>query len=315
MNPIPQSSQAMPRLLLNFDLNGTLILKDTSKQVNDEYMLISALAETTFASWNGKQSMSFKQYIYTEILPGDKSNPQLKQERQKVIGKFVEWLKKLNHPALESVETTYRTIKEKFTDPETGKINFTIFPSFYVMMNRLRENNIPFTIILRTFGGDLAEVMKEIEEHPCGVEFSHQAKFNGSKLIIDGKRTVEKTTEIFDLILNSEKHFAIQDDWFYWNQNQEQGQYGKPFLYDLSGISGRVRNLSLFFDDNITGDERLDIVNPCEITGQKIPTKVLCDRFIFPVNTMDAMLDDNYFINHVMNALQVASDRLEPVFQ
>ena len=91
---------------------------------------------------------------------------QLKQERQKTVGKFVEWLREHNHPALESVEKTYQAIKEKFTDPKTGKMNFTIFPSFYVMMDKLRESKIPFTIILRTFGSDLDEVMKEIEEHP-----------------------------------------------------------------------------------------------------------------------------------------------------
>jgi hypothetical protein len=157
--------------------------------------------------------------------------------------------------------------------------------------------------------------MKEMGEHPSGVKFSHQAKFNGPKLNIDGKKTVEKAREIFDLILDSEKHFAIQDDWSYWNQHQERGQYGKPFLYDLSGTSGTLGNLSLFFDDNVTGDEHLDIVHSCEITGKVISTKALCDRFIFPVNTMEAMLDDNYFINRVMKALKVAeSDRLEPVF-
>ncbi len=289
MHSTAQLNQTMPRILLNFDLNGTLILKDTSKKVDDQYMIISALAETTFASWNGKQSTSFKQYVYTELLPGDKSNPHLKLERQKTIGKFVEWLKKNQHPALESVEKTYRTIIDKFTDSKTGEINFMIFPSFYVMINQLRLNKIPFTIILRTFGSDLPEVMEEIEKHPDGVKFSYQVKFDGPRLIVNGMRPVEKADEIFDLILNSEKHFAIQDDWKYWNQHKEQALYGKPFLYDLSGT--RAKNLSLFFDDNITGDEHLDIIHPCEISGHNIVTQALCDWLIFPVNTMEAMLE------------------------
>lgn len=304
MNEIHKTSQTTPRLLLNFDLNGTLLLKDSSKKVDDEYMLISALAEDTLAKWNGKQSMSFKQYVYTELLPGDKSHPQLKKERQKVVGRFIEWLREHKHPALESVQKTYSTIKAKFMDPKTGEINFTIFPSFYILMDLLREKQTSFTIILRTFGDDLAEVVKEIEEHPSGVKFSHHAKFEGLKLIIDEKYTVEKTAEIFNVILSSGKHFAIRDDWSHWNEHGERGQYGKPFPYDLSGTSTKERSLSLFFDDNITGDEDLDIVNPCEITGQKIATKALCDRLIFPVNTVEAMLDDHYFINRVMKAMR-----------
>jgi hypothetical protein len=314
MNPIYRNSEVTPRILLNFDLNGTLILKDTSKKVDDDYMLISALAESTISEWDEKQSMSFKQYVYTVLLPGDKSRPELKAKRQQVVGKFVEWLEDHKHPALESVKLTCRKIKEKFTDPKTGKMNFPIFPSFYVMMDKLREKKIPFTIILRTFGSDLPEVMKEIEEHPSGVKFSHTAKFEGPKLTIDGKRTIEKTAEIFDVLLNSEEHFAIQDDWIYWNRNKEQGLYGKPFQYDFYGTSAKVENLSLFFDDNITGDQILDIVNPCEISGLKIPTKELCERFIFPVNTLEAMLDDNYFINRVMKAIKTEEfNRLKQV--
>lgn len=310
MNPIPQSSQ-IPRLLLHFDLNGTLTLRDTSKQVHDEYMLISALAETTFSSWNGEKSTSFKQYVYSDLFPGDKSDQELKKQRQKVVGEFVDWLREKDHPALASVEKTYRTVREKFTDPETGKMNFTVFPSFYVMMDRLREDEVPFTIILRTFGRDLADVMREIEEHPSGVKFSHRAKFNGSTLAIDGERTIETAREIFDLFLHSERHFAVQDDWSYWNKNQERGKYGKPFFYELSGASGKEGNLSLFFDDNITGDEHLDIVSPCEVTGETIPTRALCDQVLFPVNTVEAMLDDNYFIDRVLKALTVAdSDRV-----
>lgn len=55
----------IPRLLLNFDVNETLILKDTSKNASDEYMLISTLAENTFAKWDDQyDSMSFKEHFW-----------------------------------------------------------------------------------------------------------------------------------------------------------------------------------------------------------------------------------------------------------
>lgn len=91
----------LPRLILNFDVNGTLILKDTSKDSDEEHMLISALAEATFAKWDEQlESMSFKQYVCSVLLPGDKSNPELKKERQKTVGAFLQWLDQNSHRSI-----------------------------------------------------------------------------------------------------------------------------------------------------------------------------------------------------------------------
>ena len=117
---------------------------------------------------------------------------------------------------------------------------------------------------------------------------------NGQKIVLS--RWVKLT-------LTSEGHFAVQDDWPYWNQHQEKGEYGKPFLFDFSETSERVRSHSLFFDDNITGEEE-DIVKPCEIGGQTISTQALCGRIIFSVNTVEAILDDDYFIKRVGKSLE-----------
>jgi len=69
------------------------------------------------------------------------------------------------HPAHWGVLDEYQKIKDKFTDPETKKVNYTVFRSFYVMLEKLRRMNIPFTIILRTFGSDLPEVVEDIAHH------------------------------------------------------------------------------------------------------------------------------------------------------
>lgn len=299
-----QVQTIQPRLLLNFDVNGTLILKDTSKKASDECMLISALAENTFASWEeGYESMSFKQYVYNVLLPGDKSDPQLKRERQKIVATFLQWLSEKSHPALSSVLEDYHKIKDKFTDPKTKEVNFTVFPSFYLMLEKLRSMNIPFTIILRTFGGDLPEVVKEIEDHHSGLKISHWAKFEEINLNSEEKKTIKKAEEVFDTFLSSDGHFAIQDDWLKWNQDGERGRSGKPFLYDISGRRRNIKNLSLFFDDNITGEEQ-DIVRSCEITGKNVPAKSLLGQLIFPVNTKEAMLNDDYYIDRILQAIR-----------
>lgn len=77
-------------------------------------------------------------------------------------------------------------------------------------------------------------------------------------------------------------------------------------LCHLKNISGNrsIKNLSLFFDDNITGEE-LDIVRPCEITGKDIPSKALYGQLIFRVNTKEAMVNDNYYVDHVLKAIEI----------
>ena len=241
------------------------------------------------------------------VFPVSIENYFYHQERQKIVRTLLDRLSKKSLPVQEEVLRAYNRIMDKFTDPETKKINFTVFPSFYVMLERLRKMNIPFTIILRTFGSDLPEVVKEIEEHRSGVKITRWAKFEGKNFSIEGKETIknveEHVEEIFDLFLTSKQHFAVRDDWFKWNQDGERGQSGKPFPYDSSGNRREVRNLSVFFDDNITGDEQ-DIVQPCEIVGKTAPTKALLDKLIFPVNTQEAMSDDNYYIDRVLQAIK-----------
>lgn len=291
-----------PCLLLHFDVNGTLILKDTSKHADDGQMLTSVLAENTYAVWDQAHGrMSFKEYVYNILLPGDKSDQALKKERQSVVGRFFEWMEERNHPVREKALAERERIKEKFTDPETRKINFTVFMSFYQLLEKLRANKIPFVIILRTFGDDLKEVTEEIGTHPLGVRFARWGKFDGENLQLDKEGTVDTVSKIFDTFLKSQEHFAIRDNWKKWNSDGERGRSGKPFVFDLDGNRHEVRNLSLFFDDNITGEEK-DIVNPVEIHGRKVSGKDLQDKQVFRVNTVQAMLDDDYYVKMVRQA-------------
>ena len=257
------SIQNTPHLLLNFDINGTLILKDTSKALDEDHMLITSLAETTIFKWDEQhEPMSFKQYVYNVLLPSDKSCAQLKQERQKVVGSFLTCLKEENNPLKDKVIESYQKIKAKFKDSQS------IFPSFYALLEKLRELNIPFTIILRTFGSDLKEVADEIENHPLGVKITKWTKFESTCLQFENT-TVQKIEDVFETFLSSNEHFAVQDDWKAWNKDGERGRSGKPFLYDSSR-----KTISLFFDDNITGEE-LDIVRPCEINGKNFDSRTV----------------------------------------
>ncbi len=295
------TARAPLHLFLNFDVNGTLILKDTTKK-DEDYMLMCTLTKNTYDQWDSESKrMSFKQYVDNTLVPGDRSSKTLIKERQKAIANFPAWLNQNNHSAADEVQADFQKIKKKFTD-ETGVVHYSIFPSFYVMLKKLRQMNIPFTIILRSFGNDLQEVVKEIENHPDGIKIKHWAKFEKMKFtFLTSGKTIEKMEEIFDIFLSSDGHFAVQDDWSYWNEDQELSRSGKPYIFDLKG-SRKIKNLTLFFDDNITCEEK-DIIKICEISNQNISAKSLREKLIFPVNTKEAILDDNYFINRVLNAI------------
>lgn len=268
-----------PKILLHFDLNGTLILQDTSKQVNPDYMIISALAEDTFAKWSDNtEEMSFKDYVYQVLKPGDKSDPLLKKERQAIIADFFNWIQEDSN-AYEK----YRQVKEKYLG------SLKLFDSFYKLLEKMREMNLQFTVILRTFGNDLTEVVEEMSKHPSGIKISHFGKFDKCRLSIDGQ-TIENMEKTF---LNSAGHFAIQDDWSTWNADGERGRSGKPFILDRENTTC----LSLFFDDNITGLDQ-------DIIKTNVPIIDLIGVQVFPVRTMQAMLDDNYYIDCVLKSIR-----------
>jgi hypothetical protein len=236
------------------------------------------------------------------LLPGDKSDQQLKLQRQKVVGNFLPWLEQQAHPAREDVLAKRDQILKKFTDSRTQEIKYGIFESFFKLLQKLRACQLDFVIILRTFGNDLAEVTAEIEAHPAGISFAPAAKFvNKTLQLADGKQ-ISKVDKIFETFLHTQKHLAIRDNWLEWNEDKERGRSGKPFIYDSQGRWQKTRNLSLFFDDNITGEEQ-DIVSPIDAAGDSSSSKHLKDHLLFKVDPLQAILDDDYYFGLVVKAL------------
>lgn len=293
-----------PCLLLNFDVNKTLVLKDSSKGMNGDEMLISILADEAVDRWDDTHDpMSYKDYVHTILLPGDKSNQALKKQREEVIRHFLEWLEEKRHPTRERVLALRDRIKEKFTDPHTQQIKFAVFGSFFALLKKLRENNIRFVLILRTFGNDLKDVAEEVSNHPSGVKFTRWGKFSHKQLQLEESESIVKAKKIFKTFLNSQEHFAIQDNWKEWNSDQERARSGKPFIYDASGRWHDICNLSIFFDDNFSAEEERDILNPIEIAETAVSSKELKDRLLFKVNPVQAILEDDYYIKLVNQSL------------
>src|SRR5436305_133586 len=116
-----------PTLLLDFDLNKTIILEESSNGAGWEEMLMSILAENTYYNWEGGDVTSFKDYVYDSLLPGEKSDRALKTKRMEQIANFLPWLVEQDHSMKDKVLADYNEIKDKFTQPGTQEIKTSVF--------------------------------------------------------------------------------------------------------------------------------------------------------------------------------------------
>lgn len=280
-----------PRLILNFDVNQTLILKDTAKNAGMEYFLRSILAEQTMDYWDESyERMSFKNYVEKVLLPGDKSNKELKKAREAQIFGFLDWLKIHEHPAEKRVFEEYNEFK--------ARAHEEVFESFYKLISKLKEQNIQFLVVIRTFGNDIEEITSKISQRDPSIEFK-KGKFTDKTLSIEEEDSIGEIKKIFERIVNSATHLAIQDNWNEWNQDQGRARSGKPFFYDASN----PLYLSLFFDDNLDYDPEKDIIAPILIDGSLQSTVDLKDSLLFQADPREALFNEDYYIKKVNQAL------------
>jgi len=210
------------------------------------------------------------------------------------IAHFLDWLEETQHPKKREVIERYEQLK--------AKSGCQIFPSFFTLLKKLKELNIRFVVLLRTYGRNLQEVAEEIGKHPDGVVFTKYGKFSDGKLHLENSKSLNSTKKIFNTFLHTQNHFAIQDNWPEWNSDDERARSGKPFIFDASGKMHGVKNLSLFFDDNYTAEEK-DILTPIEVHGQTVSNTTIQNQLAFRVDPVEAILDNNYYIKLVTHAL------------
>jgi hypothetical protein len=177
-----------------------------------------------------------------------------------------------------------------------------LIPSFVKLIQKMQEQEIPFRIILRTFGSDIrvGKITQEIDNILDGSRIQHWGKFRGGTLSIKQGPTLEKVDEIYKFFQESTGHIAIQDDWHVWNQDGERGRSGKYFIFDPQDQS----TLSLFIDDNINTnpDSEFNIVQPIYTDGTRVSVHQYLGRNIFVAEVIDAILDDDYYIDMINQA-------------
>lgn len=292
---------APPYLLLSFDVNQTIMLGDSSQQRTLEESLNLLLSARYIDRWDASQiePLSFKEYVDTILAPGPWSDPIIKEKKIYHLYHFVDFVNATNHPLKVQVQRDYETMRDKIHSTP-----LEIFPSFFKLLHYLEKRGIGVSVAFRTYGGDLDAVINSSEE-TLNVLVT-RAWFERGTLRTEEGVLLSQPPEIFHYF-QRQPYVAVQDDYAWWEDRGRLQIFGKPFFVDTTSTN----TLSLFFDDHvIENDDKQNIVCPIEVTtGKPLAVSALVKSGqIVKVNTVEALLDDDYFIRLVKKALKWHSE-------
>jgi len=293
---IPVFVHAEPHLILNFDINKTLIASDKAGNKTVEDVLNELLAEKYSDCWDSsmKTPMTFDAYVNEILVPGDKDDRTLRNERRLYLHHFLDYLSDHDHPLYQTALQDYHAALAVLYASKGS-----VFPSFYQLIDELDRKGISYSIILRSFGEEVLEVKEEIESNHR-ITFSQTGKFREGVLVLADGSMMEDSAAIFTW-MRTIGHAAIHDDWNYWDAHGMSSKYGKPFYLD-----DNHETLSLFFDDSIRFEDSIkNILAPMDAkTGESISMKQLMEsRQAVRIDTLEAILRANYYIDCVQEAL------------
>ena len=265
----------MTRLVLHFDINGTITPVDTTEPGNNIENANMVVAKSVFGKvinniwtlndnpYNEKDSLTY--YDYLKSI--DMSNYKL---RSFTFTEPLEPGNKLAHmiPLLVDSMDTF------------------LFQSFLNVLHKYPDA----LIVFRTFGLDADEVIdylrtnEKTTKHFKTVvkgEFSYTNNNHNSILLSldNNDEPVIGMHKFNELIRTSEPHLALKESYNFWNYNKRNKVCGKQLL-------GHDEILQIFFDDN-------DCIN------------VLDDKnsHSVKINTLQALLNDNYYVDFINDIL------------
>lgn len=205
--PRLEVKESLPHLILNFDVNKTLILHDGAAGTGLEAMLQSAVSESTWGEvnadgqWvildgyaegsliptihspdpNNKGLMTYSdfleygEYKLKEVEEFENQNKQLKKQKKELKKNFTEEGAPGYdmRPYFEKMrQKIYLTpaARERFegTFPNLKGGHHQILPSFFNLIKYLQDQKRSFSIVFRTFGHDIENVTKEFNTFVLG---------------------------------------------------------------------------------------------------------------------------------------------------
>jgi hypothetical protein len=306
-------------LIVNFDVNNTIIYYDSySKQsidimikINLSKILFINLLDNKYYIGENIDKINSKYRSYYDIMSGNKKNI-IKNILNLDISEILHYFNQIKYVIEEKIRSNNLLLNSYKKFIEYIKIikNYDIkivFRTFGVDGLPFILQNIPdckyFGRIFRLSDNEIKMKYKKIDLSDINVNIIKKdvielEEFNNSIFdftknnleIIDGYKNISNK---IDSILDDTNYMFIRDDWSYWN-NQKKIQ-----KYEI-GKSGKIifpikNTIQLFFDDGI--NENSSDHHIVSIRNNKfidIPYKK--DIFIFNVSIL-CLLDDNYYIN------------------
>jgi len=285
-----------PHLLLNFDINETIIATDQATNKSIENTLNELLSKKISACWDASLTQPISYYDYVHKLQFPENSGEAKAKRRQATRHFLDFLSHHDHllygEALKTYTVAYNTL---------ASVESSIFPSFYHLLDELDRKGISYSIFLRTFGEDLSLVKDEINSYRSGM-FRDSGEFSRGCFVFENGKSIKNSYEIYSHFL-AKKHIAIKDDYYTWAEHDLESKYGKVFYVDQNDKS----ILAIFFDDNINLNDGVDnIIAAIDPTnGESISIEMLADKGqVVQVDALEAIIDINYYIKRVEAALQ-----------
>lgn len=267
------------KLVIHMDVNRTIYAYDSKQNYSMQDLVNLSLAKKTKDLWDPSltEPVDFYTYVYQNLHPGERKDRALRKKRRDCVHKFISYLKDTNHPKAHELEALAETAEKKLQEIGNG-----VFPSFYRLLEYLDGKD--YLVIFRTFGGDMEQVKDVLcQEGIPPFEIRHADAMSWE-----------------DLPENSGL-LACKDNWSVWSSHNEHFSYGKPFpLFK--------RHTQLFFDDNVEYSNTSNIVAPYLVSNgtSVLPTEAIDEGLVVPVNTYDALMNDQYFVEKIEALIQKA---------
>lgn len=289
------------KVIIHMDINGTIIFGGTIGGRTLEQSVILALADDLKYKWDDtiNEPISFSDYVNLR-LPGSSKDEELKKKRDHEKFEFLNFLEKRDHPLKKLAYKRHKKMVRKLK-----LLKGTVLDSFYKLIEYLKAYDIPYSIILRSFGVDTDNVIEEVNKRLGTNFFENRNDFRGILRLVDvlpSEERLDYLKQVYNFIKTT-PNTGVRDDYTYWASNNQYQDFSKPFPIDNTDTSVA----QIFFDDNVKSepDSSVNIVNPIDVsTGESMNVNELMQRnMVIQANIVDALLDDDYFVKAVQALL------------
>ena len=309
----------LPRLILHFDVNETIILEDAAGGDTRSDCVNKCIAKSLYL-----RSTNPPVLLNGENLT-DLTSPLSIEDAMKSIHTSFEAIPGATSYYKSPLKPNVRNwdlhphgkLLVKLRESVSNKMkSHFILPAFFTTVVELTRQKREFSIVIRTFGSDLGDIFTAISSFAKG-EHPQFPEFQDASLIIDPLDTEMKlvyerdgvfTVSNQDRCLSQKEFlseierkriFGVTDDYDFWSKNGCKPACGKP-AFTTQNQNGFHH---ILFDDNINCDADNSIVGVYEIPAWTLlsgkATIKLHNHCIVRVPTISAIFSPRFFLDAI----------------